>query len=133
MTFVETHQSHQLPSVELDAAYIMCAHCHVTHKWFKGVSLPAPHLTSRRHFMNQSDNIRQASYSAYKTLNQNVSSLSFTEAVLLAAYACYVGLVRWRAGFTPAKQCCNTDLLHLPKCFPIFVSFDHNQLLRSRN
>lgn len=25
-------------------------------------------------------------------------------------------------------QCCNTDLLHLPKCFPIFASSDHNQL-----
>lgn len=81
--------------------------------------------------MTQSDNIHQASYSAFKTWNQNVSSLSFTEAVLLAASACYVGLVRRRAGCTPAKQCCNTDLLHRPKCFPIFVSFDHNQLLCS--
>lgn len=82
--------------------------------------LPAPHLTSTRHFMTQSDNIHQASCSAFKTLNQNVSSLSFTEAVLPAASACYVGLVRRRAGFTPAGQCCNTGLLHLPKCFPIW-------------
>lgn len=84
-TFLQTYQSHRIPSVLLDAARMRSRRRHVTDKWCSvttfaaGVGRLPLVLPLMRCFKTQGENIHQASFSVERTFMMEISSLSFAQ------------------------------------------------------